>query len=1370
MFPHPPLVKRIVRSKVQAQHSPCLDDSVLLGQPRRSYRKWNDKSMQKAAKAVEEGTMSLRMASEKYSVPKSTLHDRVTGKTDFEARPGPSPYLSFEEEEELASFLIKTAKIGYPRTKRQVLALVERIVSARGICTSVTNGWWERFCKRHPQMTLKMAMPLSYVRAAATDPVILNKYFDTLEETLTDNDILNRPVHIFNCDETGMPLNPKCLKIVDKKGSKNPSYITSNTKAQVTVHACTCAAGYAIPPFVIFKRKSLNPELTKNEVPGTLYGLSENGWMTKDLFYYWFREHFLLYAPQVRPLLLLMDGHATHYSPETIRLAASHKVIIFVLPPNTTHITQALDKGCFGPLKVAWRHLCHEFFVDNPEKATLSLYDFSGIFSEAWARAFSVKNIQSSFKVTGICPLNKSVLEKYVSITEPDSEEKFSVFQPANLARKNGIKHLPLYSPSRSCCHDVSKSAHSELDESLDGFEKHLLERSSRSFKESSVAPSHDSSKISRFLIPPVSPRKSQVDEKALCKVLTSQDSIRLMKDKEEKKQHEARLKEMRKQDRLRKQKVQQSKASGVKVSFAKNQVILEDSDGFQSEVESDCELNVQSDFELDCSYAEWRGKESQSDYESEPSTKTGTRGQKKKLVDIQPQSDYESEPSTETGTRGRKKKLVDIQPQSNYESEPSTKTGRGRKKKLVDIQPQSDYESEPSTKTGRGQKKKLVDIQPQSDYESEPSTKTGARGRKKKLVDIQPQSDYESEPSTKTGRGRKKKLVDIQPQSDYESEPSTKTGTRGRKKKLVDIQPQSHYESEPSTKTGTRGRKKKLVDIQPQSDYESEPSTKTRGRKKKLVDIQPQSDYESEPSTKTGTRGRKKKLVDIQPQSDYESEPSTKTRGRKKKLVDIQPQSDYESEPSTKTGTRGRKKKLVDIQPQSDDESEPSTKTGTRGRKKKLVDIQPQSDYESEPSTKTRGRKKKLVDIQPQSDYESEPSTKTRGRKKKLVDIQPQSDDESEPSTKTGRRGRKKKLVDIQPQSDDESEPSTKTGTRGQKKKLVDIHPQSDYESVPSTKTGIGIRGRKKKPLDIQPQSDYESEQYTRARDDYVELSDCESINQSIGGTKGSSRSACSSLKDKEDAYLDQWWIKDLKLYNADKESLKSTVPLTDNIINAAQVLLKLQYPHISGWQDTLLEKKMNFDVISSYPAIQLLFVGKNHWICTCAMTPGTVTVMDSLQLYSRLRKATVNLISHVYRYHTFLKSLKIETLAVQQQEGYTDCALFSIAYAVELCLGNNPENSCFDQGQLRNHLYKCFVNKSLIPFPKQKVEPLPRPRRLYYEVKIFCYCRLPENYDKMMIMCDLCQEWYHCSCAGIKESELDDIDDWMCDICNKY
>ena len=35
------------------------------------------------------------------------------------------------------------------------------------------------------------------------------------------------------------------------------------------VLACTSAAGYVLPPFVCFDRKSLNIKLTEGEVPGT---------------------------------------------------------------------------------------------------------------------------------------------------------------------------------------------------------------------------------------------------------------------------------------------------------------------------------------------------------------------------------------------------------------------------------------------------------------------------------------------------------------------------------------------------------------------------------------------------------------------------------------------------------------------------------------------------------------------------------------------------------------------------------------------------------------------------------------------------------------------------------------------------------------------------------------------------------------------------------------------------------------------------------------------------------------------------------------------------------------------------------------------
>ena len=74
---------------------------------------------------------------------------------------------------------------------------------------------------------------------------------------------------------------------------------------------------------------------------------------------------FINSIPSVR-LVLLLDGHSAHYCPETIRMAAKEKVILCALPPHTTHLTQSLDIGCFAPLKVVCRELCHSFCASNP--------------------------------------------------------------------------------------------------------------------------------------------------------------------------------------------------------------------------------------------------------------------------------------------------------------------------------------------------------------------------------------------------------------------------------------------------------------------------------------------------------------------------------------------------------------------------------------------------------------------------------------------------------------------------------------------------------------------------------------------------------------------------------------------------------------------------------------------------------------------------------------------------------------------------------------------------------------------------------------------------------------------------------------------
>lgn len=51
---------------------------------------------------------------------RSTIHDHVSGKVQPGATSGPKPYLSETEEDELTSFIIKSAEIGYPRTKSDV--------------------------------------------------------------------------------------------------------------------------------------------------------------------------------------------------------------------------------------------------------------------------------------------------------------------------------------------------------------------------------------------------------------------------------------------------------------------------------------------------------------------------------------------------------------------------------------------------------------------------------------------------------------------------------------------------------------------------------------------------------------------------------------------------------------------------------------------------------------------------------------------------------------------------------------------------------------------------------------------------------------------------------------------------------------------------------------------------------------------------------------------------------------------------------------------------------------------------------------------------------------------------------------------------
>ncbi len=72
-------------------------------------KKWSDDQMVGAIQAVINDGLSMNQAADNYQVPRSTLKDRLSGRVTHGVNPGPKPYLTKDEEQGLADYLISAA-------------------------------------------------------------------------------------------------------------------------------------------------------------------------------------------------------------------------------------------------------------------------------------------------------------------------------------------------------------------------------------------------------------------------------------------------------------------------------------------------------------------------------------------------------------------------------------------------------------------------------------------------------------------------------------------------------------------------------------------------------------------------------------------------------------------------------------------------------------------------------------------------------------------------------------------------------------------------------------------------------------------------------------------------------------------------------------------------------------------------------------------------------------------------------------------------------------------------------------------------------------------------------------------------------------
>ena len=80
------------------------------------------------------------------------LKDRLSGRVIHGTNIGPKPYLTQEEEKQLVEFLVNCYKMGYGKTRGEVLKIVEAIMLKKGRKHEgrISQGWWCRFRDRWP--------------------------------------------------------------------------------------------------------------------------------------------------------------------------------------------------------------------------------------------------------------------------------------------------------------------------------------------------------------------------------------------------------------------------------------------------------------------------------------------------------------------------------------------------------------------------------------------------------------------------------------------------------------------------------------------------------------------------------------------------------------------------------------------------------------------------------------------------------------------------------------------------------------------------------------------------------------------------------------------------------------------------------------------------------------------------------------------------------------------------------------------------------------------------------------------------------------------------------------------------------------------
>jgi hypothetical protein len=354
---------------------------------------------------------TLRRAATAFNVKHQRLSDRLHG-IHFRPHTRANGHkLTPSEEDTIVQYILDLDARGFAPRLCEVADMADKLLSTRGK-EPVGKNWPERFVTRSDELKMAFNRAKDRQRILQEDPEVIGAWFTLVGETMAKYGVHEDDVH--NFDETGFQMGViGSIKVVTGSERRTrPQLVQPGDREWVTVIQAICAAGYATPPFIIYKgRVHISAWYEEADIPRNWkLSVSENGWTNNRLGLEWLK-HFDAFTKtrQVgRYRLLVLDGHESHTSQDFKDYCLEHKILTLCMPSHSSHILQPLDVVCFSPLKLKYsqrvRALARQrVFHINKE-------GFLPAFKDAFLDVFTKDNCQKAFEASGLVPVNAQVV------------------------------------------------------------------------------------------------------------------------------------------------------------------------------------------------------------------------------------------------------------------------------------------------------------------------------------------------------------------------------------------------------------------------------------------------------------------------------------------------------------------------------------------------------------------------------------------------------------------------------------------------------------------------------------------------------------------------------------------------------------------------------------------------------------------------------------------------------------------------------------------------------------------------------------------------------------------------------------------------